>query len=243
MSDEDRTLYAGDLMSDDSDHDATQFATPEMAAKLDPDATQFAPPISEHATLDVPEREQQTDDLDRKAERSYPTNRGLEMTSHAMAAVEMSTLFGHAFAQVTYGISPRYRAKLLATDRQSTQGGSQARQSILLHVAGDEKQSVVVGFVDSARNVAELRTYEAMHEIFQRRHKKPFDMVESEFQRLITDMQNFLHPQGVQVRQREESIGIPTPDAAAGQSIGLSSGLLLLFAVLLVGIVLGAALS
>ena len=107
---------------------------------------------------------------------------------------------------------------------------------------GDRRYNVVIGFVESAKNRAELRSYELLHKIYQRRHGRPFDMVETEFERLTGDIQAFADTQGIAmyaVNTLAQLERTKTTDGHERRGLLLRHGVMLVLGVLLLGLGLG----
>lgn len=250
---EDSTVFAGESQTDDvSDADETLHAGRVMrppSAQIEAGTPTSVPSIDKSISEETP-RGVKTDEIRRQpsqADSSNPTNSGVERTFHAMAALELSTLFGHSFGRTTFGITPKYRVKMTQANAQSTRGGALARQSILLYVDGNDLQNIVIGFVESAKQRAELRSYALMNRIFEERYRRGFDMVETEYEKLLTRIREFADVQGINVRTQHELARFeqPSPRTSDDKSAGiqLKQVVLLLLGVLLIGVGIGYALA
>ncbi len=256
MAEEDSTVFAGESQTDDgSDADETLYAGQVMrppSEQIEPDTPTAVPSIDKSISGETP-RGLETDEIERQpaptpqADSSNPTNSGVERTYHAMAAMELSTLFSHSFGRTTFGISPKYRVRMTQANAQSTRGGALARQSILLYVDGNELQNIVIGFVESSKQRAELRSYPLMNRIFEERYRRGFDMVETEYNKLLTQIRAFADTQGINVRTQDELARFdqPSPRTSDDKSDGiqLRQVVLLLLGVLLIGVGIGYALA
>ena len=122
-------------------------------------------------------------------------------TENAKRAVHLSDLLALKFARVRFGTEvPRY-LRVTEPDGPRTDGGRKARQAILLCPQREGMSSnMVCGFIDVARQRAELRSYAVVKAHFERRHQRPVDITRSEYNRMVDLLQTFLETQSYETR-------------------------------------------
>lgn len=249
-SDSDATVFgdAGGLTAPaGTDPDTTIFAdvdapsaTPPAAPASDPDSTVYDPD-----RLTPPAPAAPPPARDRSPDASSATFEGVDRTAHAMAAVELGTLFRHRFATARFGISPRYRLDLQAPEGPSTAGGALARQSLVMFPDGRRQdRALVIGFVDGTRSQFDLRTHGLLSQIFETRFKRSIDVVESEYERLSDELRRFADTQGLTVRMlQEDTSQAPRPAESSVRQVGLRQLALFAIALLLLGTLIGFVLA
>jgi translation initiation factor IF-2 len=121
-------------------------------------------------------------------------------TYHANQAIQVSDLISVKFADRRFGTSTPRIVRVSEPDGPSTDGGRKARQPILLVPEQGEGNTVVCGFLDVTKRSAELRAYLVLSQQYQQRFGVPLDLSKGEYDRLLTEMQEFLKAQGIEVR-------------------------------------------
>ena len=128
-------------------------------------------------------------------------NENKAMTAFAQAALAVSDLITQKFASVRFSGNPTRVVKVEAPNVPSTGGGKQARESIVLKPEnGDAAGSVAIGFLDVGIRSCEIRSHAAVAMMFEQRHKARFDVPESEYDRFLQDLTNFLEAEGYVVK-------------------------------------------
>ena len=116
-------------------------------------------------------------------------------------------------------------------------GGRQARQSLVLTPISGKAPSIVCGYIDSARAVAELRSFVVLDKQSRDRHGEPLDFMRVDYDKFVHDMVSFLHAQGLDARVSNEKIERTTPaDTPANTQASPSSQLV---SMLVIGFLIG----
>lgn len=143
------------------------------------------------------------------------THDGVDRTQHALQAMELGVLFRHRFQSAIFGIQPRWKIRMTTPDGMSTDGGTKARQTLVLYKEGAPKVGTfIVGFVDKTKNRASLKTYDVMGRAYELRYGAEFEMVESEYERLLDELRKFAAGLGFSVQM------LTMDDAAPGRPTG-----------------------
>jgi len=128
------------------------------------------------------------------------------MTAFAQAALAISDLLAAKFSGTKFGGSIPRVVKVQAPQVPSTGGGKQARESIvLMPETGDNSQAITAGFVDVGLRAVELRTYAAVAGPYQQRHGRNLDLPKAEYDAFITELKNFLQPEGYVIKMIDAS--------------------------------------
>jgi hypothetical protein len=124
-----------------------------------------------------------------------------QRTAFAQEAFKVSAVFTAVFEKKSYGaISPR-RLQVHEPDSQSTDGGLKARQSIVLAPApqNTRAKSIVCGWLDSPRRIAELRHFDSVRRQYENRFKKSLDLTQEEYARIVDDVREFARINALEV--------------------------------------------
>jgi hypothetical protein len=161
-------------------------------------------------------------------------------THHASQAVALSELVALKFAKLSLGGKTPRTLKVSSTDGLSTAGGRKARQSLVLTtIDGKKGPAIVCGFMDTARGVAELRSFVVLDKQNRDRFGEPLDFMRVDYDKFVHDMVSFLTSQGLDARISNEKIERSQgPEAQAAPKSGRSSDLVVM---LVFGFVLGLA--
>lgn len=196
--------------------DATQLADsvnaewasePIAPSNFDPDATRLDPSMGEAPLMPGPFDAKLEASGDTDPNRAIPhsndaTDAGVDRTYFAMAGVELGTQFKHQFALEKFGLSPRYLLELKEPSGPSTAQGLWSRQSIILYPEGHKgDRTLMIGWLDPPERQAMLRTYALVSTHYVRRFKRPFDLSESEFMRIMGAIRQFARRQGFRVHE------------------------------------------
>ena len=123
------------------------------------------------------------------------------MTAFAQAALAVSDLVAAKFSSTKFGGAVPRIIKVQAPNVPSTGGGKQARESvILMPESGDTAQAVTAGFIDVGLRSVELRTFAALDQTYQQRHKTKLDIPPAEYNAFVKEMQTFLGGEGYIVK-------------------------------------------
>lgn len=136
------------------------------------------------------------------------------MTAFAQAALAVSDLVAAKFSGTKFGGSVPRIVKVQAPNVPSTGGGKQARESvILMPETGDTAQAITAGFIDVGLRAVELRTFAALDQTYQQRHKTKLDMPKAEYDAFVKEVQSFLGAEGYVVKM----IDVTEQDAKAAR--------------------------
>jgi hypothetical protein len=142
----------------------------------------------------------------------------VKYTQVAAKAVSLAELFEARFEQGLDG-PVRFRVELSAPDGPSTAGGKQAMQHIKL-IPADGAATIVIGSANTTRQVAEIRTFEHVAELFAQRYRGarlPIDV--TRYRDLTQALASFFKAMKMTVTFAEAEgapVGPPAPIAAAG---------------------------
>jgi hypothetical protein len=170
-----------------------------------------------------------------------PNQPAFGRTTYASRSALVAALVQREFAQKRYG-GPRGRAlKVAAPDGPSTDGGLKARQALLLVPARGEGPALQTGWMDAARMVAHLRSWEAVRVREQARFGKDPDLGEQAYQTFLMELRRALIGHGMDVHLVVPD-DAPTPGPAPVPGVPLPKVAALAIAALIVGLWLGTLL-
>ena len=141
-------------------------------------------------------------------------------TFHANQALQLGELVEVRFGGTMFG---RRKLRVTEPDGPSTDGGRKARQSIVLSTETNDGTSIVCGFVDTARHVAEVRAYNVISETYTARHGEKLDFWQSDYDGFCQDLIDFLKMQGYDARLIDAPSRVPESSSPAPQAQGLGS--------------------
>jgi len=142
------------------------------------------------------------------------------MTAFAQAALAVSDLVAAKFSGTKFGGSVPRIVKVQAPNVPSTGGGKQARESvILMPESGDTAQAITAGFIDVGLRSVELRTFAALDQTYQQRHKVKLDLPKGEYDGFMKEMQAFLGGEGYIVKL----VDVSDQDAKASKAQAASA--------------------
>jgi hypothetical protein len=123
------------------------------------------------------------------------------MTAFAQAAIAVGDLVSAKFAGMRFTGRVSRIVKVQTPNVQSTGGGRQARESVvLLPENGDSSQALTAGFIDVGLRAVELRTYAALDAAYRQRHRQALDLPPAEYDSFSKDLQAFLGNEGYVVK-------------------------------------------
>jgi hypothetical protein len=146
------------------------------------------------------------------------------MTAFAQAALAASDLINTKFASTRFGGKVQRQVVVEAPNVESTGGGKQARESIVLKpVDGAVGDSVTCGFLDVGLRSCELRSYATLNMQHKQRYSTAIDLPQAEYDRFLGELGSLLEGEGFVLRvvQPEEQ---QAKAIAAGNAGGASSG-------------------
>lgn len=166
-----------------------------------------------------------------------------QRTAHAQDAMAFDTMFALRFNERRYGRGPSRKVSIGTPVGMSTSGGAQARQSLVLAPDGEALGSgkIVCGFVDTAKNVALLRSFEFIGAYHLVRFKTTFAMERDVYEQMLNDVAEFAQIHGFNLKLIEPATGaVPSPAQQAG---GPPSVIWMVIGVLVFGVLLGLLLA
>lgn len=158
----------------------------------------------------------------------------VKRTKISQEGVDFVVLFSSKFLNVhVSGYKP-----LLTEPGESTGGGTQATQHIVLKPQLDGDPLLTVGFVNVATRSAKMRSYACMQALHEMRFKnRPFHVTHAQYQSFFERIQHFLQGRGMQL-EIEERPALRGPAAAHGRrGPSTMAWLLLMLVALLAGLV------
>lgn len=122
-------------------------------------------------------------------------------TYHASQALELKDLLTVRFSGHRFGTNHPRVLHVSEPDGPSTDGGRKARQNIILSPEGGaEGGTVVIGWMDGSRKMAELKPYAMVTQPYQQRYHQPLDLTKMDYDHLIAEMTDFMKGQMIDVR-------------------------------------------
>lgn len=156
------------------------------------------------------------------------------MTTFAQQALAISDLVGMKFRSTRFaGAVPR-SVQVKPPMMESTGGGKQARESIVLAAEnGDTAQNIVAGFVDVKLRAVEMRTYGALAAMHRARFKMSLDLSQPDYDRFLGEAKEFFESEGFIFKTTDEAPTAPARGSteaamqrpASGGGMGLYIGL------------------
>lgn len=136
-------------------------------------------------------------------------------THHANQAVALSQLVELKFAKLELGGRVPRSLTISTPDGPSTGGGRQARQSLVLKVPKGKGHDIVCGFIDSARGIAEMRSFVVLDKQNKDRFGNPLDFMRVDYDAFVAEMVKFLMAQGIDARVSNEKLETKKPASVA----------------------------
>jgi hypothetical protein len=125
------------------------------------------------------------------------TDAPMKRTQFAQKGLDFVTLFSAKFAQEKVG---GYRPVLREPIAESTGGGKQALQHMVLEPRIDGDPVLTVGAVNVVTKTARLRTFDCVRQLFAMRFgARPFVIGQSQYQPFFDRAMEFMKRQGLQV--------------------------------------------
>jgi len=147
---------------------------------------------------------------------------GMKRTQIAQQGIDFVTLFHAKFASANLG---GYRP-LLREPTESTAGGKQAMQHMVLMPSIEGDPTVTIGSVNVAVRTAKLRTYDCLVKLHRMRFgSQPFQVDQTAYQGFFDVVLNFLKLQGMYVEvvtnppQVEGGSRFPPPVASSSSQV------------------------
>jgi hypothetical protein len=163
------------------------------------------------------------------------------MTAFAQAALAASDLIRTKFQQTRLGGSVPRVVRIEAPQMESTGGGRQARESIVLSPeGGDAGQAITAGFIDVGLRSAEVRSFTAIAMLYQQRHKARLDLPEAEYNQFVSELQALLQAEGYVFKlvdaHEQAQKAVQQPEPAAQKSALPMAAIGVVLALIVVGL-------
>lgn len=147
------------------------------------------------------------------------------MTAFAQAALATSDLINNKFASTRFGGKTQRQVMVEAPKVESTGGGKQARESIVLKpVEGATGDSITCGFLDVGLRSCELRSYATLNMQHKQRYSTAIDLPQPEYDRFLGELGSLLEGEGFVLRvvqpeeQQAKAIAAGNASGASGSS-------------------------
>lgn len=119
------------------------------------------------------------------------------MTAFAQAALAASDLINNKFQSTKFSGNVTRTCVVEALHTESTGGGKQARESIMLRPEnGDAKDTITCGFLDVGLRSCELRSYAALNMLHRQRYNAALDLHQSEYDKFLGELTQLLDNEG-----------------------------------------------
>ncbi len=160
------------------------------------------------------------DDAPEPAPAAGESNRTMFATHAALFADRLRD----KLSKKIYGRNPHRVLRIDEPEGPSTAGGRLARQSISLIPRRGTGPTIVCGWVDVAKQEAQLRSHESVARRYEAHHGTPIDISLEDYERCLDDLVNALIAGDIKVRVLvpEESTPAQAPSpapAAKGQNL------------------------
>jgi hypothetical protein len=154
-----------------------------------------------------------------------PKDRAQLYTRNAGEALNAAELINTALKKRVIGSVVARRVEVAPPSGPSTSGGRKARQSITLVQASlgsppspQHAAAIMIGFLDVAQKVANVREYELVAKQYEARFRSPFETTKEEYQELTKDLLGMLATLGYKLvadePREDERISAPSPEPA-----------------------------
>jgi hypothetical protein len=123
------------------------------------------------------------------------------MTAFAQAALAASDLINNKFADTRLDGKVQRTVQVEAPQVESTGGGRQARESIVLRPeSGDPSGAITAGFLDVGLRSCELRSYAALNAAHRARFQTALDLHQSAYEKFLGELTTLLEGEGFVIR-------------------------------------------
>ena len=143
-------------------------------------------------------------------EDNKPRKRSLKATQISSKGLDFSVLFTAKFARQDIN---GYKVSMREPPGDTTGGGKQATQHIVLENFNEGGPTVTIGHANVATKTARLRTYSCIERMFQMRYRgRRFPIAQHSYQEAFDKMSEFIRRQGLQLdieSQPPEMTSIP----------------------------------
>ena len=168
------------------------------------------------------------------------------MTAFAQAALAASDLIMQKFHETKFSGAVTRIVNVEAPNVESTGGGKQARESIVLRPEnGDVAGSITCGFLDIGLRSCELRSYASLSMLQRQRFQTALDLHQSEYEKFLGELVGMLEAEGFVIKMIEPeeqqakavAAGNAGPAAKSGGNLGLMIAMGAVAALVVVGVV------
>lgn len=164
------------------------------------------------------------------------------MTHYASRSALVAEAVQRELEGKRYGGMPGRALKIAEPDGPSTDGGLKARQPILLVLVRGEGPALHCGWLDAARMMSQLKTWEAVKARHRARFGTDPDLPKASYETFLVDVRRALLNAKLQVQLISSDDSLPataTEDAAVRSSVPLPTALVLMAVTFALGILLG----
>lgn len=162
------------------------------------------------------------------------------ITAFAQATVAAKDLIETKFASTCFTGAVARRVKVDAPVVESTGGGKQARESIVLTAdGGDPTHNIACGFLDVGLRACEMRSYAALNMLHRQRFNNALDLYQSEYDKFVGELKVLLEAEGFafKVVEAEELRAKAAPGMQKSSGSGAMFALGLVVALIVVGLI------
>lgn len=162
------------------------------------------------------------------------------MTAFAQATVAARDLIETKFASTCFTGAIARRVRVDAPVVESTGGGKQARESIVLKAdGGDPAHNIACGFLDIGLRGCEMRSYAALNMLHRQRFNSALDLFQSEYDKFVGELKVMLEAEGFAFKmvEAEELRAKAGPGAEKSSGSGAMFALGLVAALIVIGII------
>ncbi len=147
------------------------------------------------------------------------------LTAFAQAALAASDLITQRFSGTRFSGAVTRVVNVEAPKMESTGGGKQARESIVLRAEnGDVAGSITCGFLDLGLRSCELRSYASLNMLHRQRFQSALDLYQSEYDKFLGELIAMLETEGFVIKVVEPEEQQAKAAAAAAASPARSGG-------------------
>ncbi|OJH40085.1 hypothetical protein [Cystobacter ferrugineus] len=210
------------------------------AGSLDEDERKYARRSRSNETRIAPVEDEEPETL------PPPSAGESNRTMFASHAALFADRLRERFAQKRYGRAPHHRMlRIDEPEGPSTAGGRLARQPLSLVTRSGTAPTLVCGWVDVAREEAQLRGYESVARRYEAHHGTPLDLAAQDYERCLEDLEVALRSGGIRVRViiPDDPVparkSAPSPTATAPQGLPLGWGAVAITVAFLLGLLVG----
>ena len=123
------------------------------------------------------------------------------MTAFAQAALAASDLIVQKFAATKFSGAVPKVVHVEAPNVESTGGGKQARESIVLRPEnGDSAGGITCGFLDIGLRSCELRSFASLSMLHRQRFQTAFDLRQNEYDKFLGELKEMLEQEGFVIK-------------------------------------------